>query len=96
MAKDKGSMSVHSPASGLAEDWGAGGSGGQAPAPTVHPDINVSGSGGDTPSGATFGDTDMRTAVSVEEVQLATGIPENFSAGLGDNVAGALGTPPKA
>lgn len=95
MAKSKDAISVHSPANDLSGGWGAGGSK-QAPAPSVFPDINVSGSSGDRPAGAAFGDTDGRTPVSVEEVQVATGIPESYSSGLGDTLVQGLGTPPKA
>lgn len=95
MAKSKDAISVHSPANDLQGGWGTGG-GKQAPAPSVFPDINVSGKSGDSPNGSTFGDTDGRTPVSVEEVQLATGIPESYDAGLGDTLVQGLGTPPKA
>jgi len=95
VAKSKDAISVHSPANDLAGGFNVGG-GKQAPNPSVHPDINVSGSSGDSPQGATFGDTDGRTPVSVEEVQLATGIPESYSNGLGDTLVQGLGTPPKA
>lgn len=93
----QGSVSVHGPAEDLGSGFSVGG-GSQPAAPSVHPDVNVSGeSFSDKPVGNSFGNTDMRTPVSVEEVQVAEGIPTGYSeAGLGGTLVGGLGNPPKA
>lgn len=98
MAKD---FSIHSPAGGLTEGFGVGG-GSKPAAPSVHPNVNVSGvSSQGTTSGHTFGQPSAnlpgnKSSVSVDEVQYATGVPEQGDAiGLGPSMAGGLGTPPR-
>jgi hypothetical protein len=93
---NKGNISVHSPANDLTSGFNVGGKSGPG-APSVHPDVNVSGeSMSGKAVGHDFGSTDGRTPVSVEEVQMATGIPTSYSeAGLGGTLIGGLGNPPK-
>jgi hypothetical protein len=92
----KNSISVHSAAGDIGGGFNVGG-GSQPSAPSVHPNYNIGANGSDSPEGAGFGDKADQTAVSVQEVQFATGLPESYSgAGLGDTLVGGLGTPPKA
>lgn len=94
----KTNFSIHSPANGLTEGFGVGG-GSKPGEPSSHPDVNVSGvSSRGKAVNAEFGSIPNapgdRSSVSVDEVQLVTGVPtEGAATSLGPTMAGGLGNP---